>query len=104
MHQDRENTHAHFHIQTRDTGDRKLRFTREKWQNLDREWALVYEREFGRGLAEEHELKKQETREYKRECALARAEGRAPRLEKPDRADRGESPAQLRERELRRYG
>ena len=104
VHQDRENTHAHLHIQTRDTDGRKLGFTREEWQNLDREWALVYEREFGRGLAEEHELKKQETREYKREYMLARAEGREPRLEKPDRADRGESPAQMRQRELRNYG
>jgi hypothetical protein len=104
VHQDRENTHAHLHVQTRDVEGQKLRFTREEWQNLDREWALVYEREFGRGLAEEHEMKKQETREYKREWALARAEGREPRLEKPDRADRAEGPAQLREREMRNHG
>jgi hypothetical protein len=104
VHQDRENTHVHLHIQTRDVNGHKLRFTREEWQNLDREWALIYEREFGRGLADEHERKKQETREYKRECALARVEGREPRLERPDRADRGESPAQLRQRELRNYG
>lgn len=104
VHQDRENTHVHLHIQTRDVDGRKLRFTREEWQNLDRDWALIYEREFGRGLAEEHELKKQETREYKRECALARAEGREPRLEKPDRADHRESPEEKRQRELRSYG
>lgn len=104
VHQDRENTHAHLHIQTRDVNGHKLRFTREEWQNLDREWALVYEREFGRGLAEEHERKKQETREYKREFALARLEGREPRLEKPDRADRRESPEEKRQRELRSYG
>jgi hypothetical protein len=104
VHQDRENTHAHLHIQTRDVDGQKLRFTREEWQNLDRDWALIYEREFGRGLASEHELKKQETRDYKRECVLARLEGREPRLEKPDRADRGESPEEKRQRELRSYG
>jgi len=104
VHQDRENTHVHLHIQTRGVDGHKIRFTREEWQNLDRQWALIYEREFGRGLADEHKRKKEETREYKRECALARAEGREPRLEKPARADRGNGPAQLRERELRNYG
>jgi hypothetical protein len=104
VHQDREHTHVHMHIQTRDIDDQKLRFTREEWRNLDQEWARIYAREFGREQAIEHEMKKNETRAYKQECARARAEGREPDMEPPARASRRRTPDQLREQELRNYG
>lgn len=104
VHQDREHTHVHMHLQTRDINDHKLRFTREEWQTLDREWARVYGREFGREQAIEHELKKAETRAFKQEYARAKAEGREPALEPPSRINRRLSPEQLREQELRNHG
>lgn len=104
VHQDRDHTHVHFHIQTRDVDDERLRFSREEWQTLDMEWARIYAREFGQEQAREHQEKKEETRAYKQEYARAKAEGREPEMEKPERASRRHSPEQLREEELRNYG
>jgi hypothetical protein len=84
VHQDTNHTHVHFHIQARDIDGKKLRFERDQWKQLDREWARIYGCEFGRHQEREHFQKKVETREWKR--SKMRGEQRS----RPDRVRRGD--------------
>ncbi|MBV9282498.1 MAG: relaxase/mobilization nuclease domain-containing protein [Chloroflexi bacterium] len=103
VHQDTEHTHVHIHLQARDVHERKLHFDARRFPQLDRAWAEVYAREFGREKLAEHEGRKAETREWKREYARARAEGRAA-PPAPQRAGRPKRVAEIRAREGHHYG
>ncbi len=77
VHQDTRHTHVHINIQARGTDDRKLHLNEGKFKNLDSAWGRIYGRELGREKAVEHELKKKEMREWKREYAKARSAGKS---------------------------
>lgn len=79
IHQDTNHTHIHFHIQSRDTNNKLLRFSPGQWKQTDREWNKIYSREFGKEKELEYLNKKMETREWKQ--SLIRGEGK----EKPQR-------------------
>jgi hypothetical protein len=103
VHQDTEYTHVHLHVQARGVDDRKLHLDRGTYRRLDEAWAELYAREFGAEKLEEHLAKKAETRDWKREYAGARADGREP-PPAPDRAEYRLTPAAAEEREERTYG
>lgn len=81
VHQDTNHTHIHFHIQSRDTNNKLLRFSPYQWKETDKEWNKIYSREFGREKEQQHLNKKAETREWKK--SLAKGEER----EKPKRVN-----------------
>lgn len=103
VHQDTDHTHVHVHLQARDIHDRKLHFDDDRYRDLDRSWAEIYGREFGRELAREHRDRKEETRAWRRDYAEARLAGREP-PSAPDRADRRLDRGEGRTREERNHG
>lgn len=66
VHQDTNHTHIHFHIQSRDTNNKLLRFSPYQWKETDKEWNKIYSREFGREKEQQYLDKKAETREWKK--------------------------------------
>lgn len=88
VHQDTPHTHIHINMAARLTTGNKLHFSQGTYKRLDKGWAAIYAREFGREKLREHELKKEEMREAKREYAEARARGEDGRSVRwPVRAD-----------------
>lgn len=69
IHQDTNHTHIHFHIQSRDTNNKLLRFSPYQWKSTDKEWNKIYSREFGREKEQQHLDKKAETRLWKQSLA-----------------------------------
>lgn len=98
VHQDTKNTHVHFHIQARDIENKKLRFGKEGWRELDKGWERVLEREFGKERIDQWREMKKETVVYKR--AIARGD---KEKEKPYRVHYDSGLAR-REAENRNYG
>lgn len=88
VHQDTDHTHIHINMAARLTTGNKLHFSQGTYKRLDKGWAAIYAREFGPEKLREHELKKEEMRDAKREYAEARARGEDGRdVRWPVRAD-----------------
>jgi hypothetical protein len=104
VHQDTDHTHVHINMAARLTTGNKLHFSQGTYKRLDKGWASIYAREFGREKLREHELKKEEMREVKREYAQALARGEEFTGRWPERVDRPYRSRDHQEREARIYG
>lgn len=104
VHHDTDHTHVHINLQARLTSGYKLNLGERKFRNLDTAWGTIYAREFGREKLREHELKRAEMREAKREYAQAKERGEEFTGRWPVRVDRPVRPDEHREREARNYG
>lgn len=67
VHRDTEQTHVHVWIEARQIDGKKIQLTRQHHRSLDLSWNHIYSREMGLDPGE-HERKKKETREAKREA------------------------------------
>lgn len=67
VHRDTEQTHVHAWIDARQIDGKKIQLARQQHRGLDLSWNHIYSREMGLD-PREHERKKEETREAKREA------------------------------------
>lgn len=104
VHQDTDHTHVHINIQARGIDTKKLRLSEQQFRNLDSAWGSIYGKAFGQEKVREHELKKAETRAWKKEYALAKAGGKEVSRAAPERADKMLSKGEYTHREARNYG
>ncbi len=104
VHHDTDHTHVHINLQARLVTGYKLDLGERKFRRLDTAWGAIYAREFGREKLREHELKKEEMREAKREYAQAKERGEEFTGRWPARVERPLRPREHREREARNYG
>jgi hypothetical protein len=66
VHRDTEHVHVHIWIDARQTDGKKIQLPREKYRSLDSRWNQLYSAEMKRD-PQEHERKKAQTREAKRQ-------------------------------------
>lgn len=66
VHRDTGQTHVHVWIDARQIDGKKIQLSRPQHRSLDLSWNWIYSREMGRD-PQEHERKKEQTREAKRE-------------------------------------
>ncbi len=66
IHCDTEHTHVHVWLDARQVDGRKVQLSERQFKNLDSTWNRIYSREMGRD-PHEYELKKEQTREAKRQ-------------------------------------
>ncbi len=105
VHQDTDHTHIHINMQARQVTGKKLQISQSTFKRLDTAWGAIYAREFGRELLREHELKKEEMRDAKREYAEAQARGEDGRSVRwPVRADYAPRSREHEERAWRNNG
>jgi hypothetical protein len=104
VHQDTDNTHIHINIQARGIDGKKLHLNERVFHSLDSAWARIYGREFGRDRELQHDRKKAETREWKREYAEAKSRGEALQRPAPKRGSDRLRSEQHKERLERNYG
>jgi hypothetical protein len=97
VHTDTAHTHVHINLLARQTDGRKVHLQNTRFKNQDSAWAKIYGNSFGQEKTIEHERKKEETREWKRDYA------RGIKREKPARIDHQLTRAEHRERELRNH-
>ncbi len=67
VHRDTEQTHLHIWIDARQVDAKKIQLPRQQHRRLDLAWNEIYSREMGRDPME-HERKKEQTREAKRQA------------------------------------
>jgi hypothetical protein len=85
IHRDTKNTHVHVWVEARKLDDKKLRLDNKKYRQLDESWARIYAERYGREYLIDHLDKKEKTKNYKREYAKAKSEGRTIEKLKEDR-------------------
>jgi hypothetical protein len=66
VHRDTHQTHVHVWIDARQIDGKKIQLSRQQHRSLDLSWNQIYSREMGRD-PQEHERKKEQTREARRE-------------------------------------
>lgn len=66
VHRDTKHTHVHVWLDARQVDGRKVQLSERQFKNLDSAWNRIYSREMGRD-PHEYELKKEQTREAKRQ-------------------------------------
>jgi hypothetical protein len=66
VHRDTEHMHVHVWLDARQVNGRKVQLSERQFKNLDSAWNRIYSREMGRD-PHEYELKKEQTREAKRQ-------------------------------------
>jgi hypothetical protein len=96
VHRDNEQTHIYIWIDARQVDGKKIQLARQQHRRLDLSWNQIYSRELGRD-PREHERKKEQTREAKREAWERRQK---PELPARVRKDSQELAAHWQRREL----
>ena len=103
VHQDTDDTHAHIWIEARQEDYKKINLKNKDYEKIDETWTRIYDREFGTNHAAEYAAKKQETRQWKRDYAVAKQNGTVlPK--KPIRAADKMTSDKWREKALRDQG
>lgn len=105
IHQDGDHTHAHvwFDCRDKDTG-KKTQLEAKKYRTLDERWARHYDEKYKTNYEREYKEKKAETRDWKREQAQLKREGKQPRPQtKPSRTNDRKAKI-LEAKEFRDYG
>lgn len=87
IHQDTDKTHAHVWLDSRQTNEKKIQIKPSQWRQLDEKYAKYYDREYGTNYAPEYKAKKEQTRQYNREAAKLKRQGKQEKpTNKPPRA------------------
>lgn len=76
VHQDTDQTHAHIWIDARQTDERKLHIQTRDYKKLDERWTQQYDRAYGTEYAKDYAAKKEQTRQWKRDRAAERQQGK----------------------------
>jgi hypothetical protein len=89
VHQDQDKTHIHVWFDCRDIDtDKKTQLPAEKFYTLDERWAKQYDEKYKTNYEKEYKEKKAETRDWKKEQAQLKRDGKQPRPKtKPQRAN-----------------
>ncbi len=89
IHQDGEHTHAHIWMDCRDVEtEKKTQLPAEKFYTLDERWAKQYDEKYKTNYEREYKEKKAETRDWKKEQAQLKRDGKRPKPQsKPHRTN-----------------
>ncbi len=105
IHQDGQHTHGHIWFDIRDVDtDRKTQLEPKKYRSLDERWARQYDERYGTNYEREYKEKKQETRDWKRNAAELKREGKQPRPDSKPRRANDDKGRILRSKEIKDYG
>ena len=103
LHRNTRHLHLHVWIAARQTDGKKINLSARAFRQLDETWNRLYSRAIDRD-EREHLLKKGETERWKQLSRERTAEGKALRVEKPERVGHHWNPLEFNDRERERLG